>query len=119
MEIIKSFSLYFQAIVYVILGINHFVNPNFYLVIMPKWLPLHNFLHLSSGVFEIIFGLALLYPPTRNYGAYGLVILLALFFLVHADHLVNPPKIAYPLIIFRFLLQFVLIAWAWSLVKAG
>ena len=114
MEFLKTASLYFQAFAYSAAGIYHFVNPKFYLRIMPKWLPAHDFLHLSSGVLEIMFGLALLFPATRLYGSWGLVGLLLLFFMVHTDHLFHPPKMAaYSFIIARFILQFLLIAWAY------
>ncbi len=119
MEYLKTFSLYFQALGYSAAGIYHFVNPKFYLRIMPKWLPAHDFLHLSSGVFEILFGLALIFPASRLYGSWGLVALLVLFFMVHADHFVHPPKgVAFSFIIGRFVLQFFLIWWAWWVGKS-
>jgi uncharacterized membrane protein len=113
MELIKTISVYLQAFAYIAAGINHFWNSKFYLKIMPKWLPYPDFLHLSSGVFEIIFGLALLVPAMRLWGAYGIISLLVVFFLVHTDHLIHPPKMAYSIIVFRFILQFFLIGWAY------
>ena len=37
-------------------GVAHFVNPDFYLRLMPPWLPWHEELVLLSGVCEIVAG---------------------------------------------------------------
>lgn len=105
-----------MAAVYILAGINHFVNPKFYLGIMPKFLPKHEFLNIVSGIAEIIFGIGLLYYPTRLYAAYFIILMLLAFMIVHIDHLNHPPKIAKGrvwILYIRAAFQFVLIYWAW------
>lgn len=72
--------LYLQALVYVAAGINHFVRPRFYLAIMPPYLPAHQLLVDLSGVAEIGLGLGLLFPATRVWAAWGLILLLIAVF---------------------------------------
>lgn len=61
---------------YVWIGCKHFINPSFFLKIVPPYLPFHLELVYLSGGFEIIFGLGLLFKKTRFYAAWGLVFLL-------------------------------------------
>jgi uncharacterized membrane protein len=72
---------YLLAVFFVIAGANHFVNPDFYLAIMPPYLPWHRPLVWLSGVFEILGGLGVLFPqPLRRVAAWGLVALLVAVF---------------------------------------
>jgi uncharacterized membrane protein len=61
---------------YIWIGCQHFINPSFFLKIVPPYLPFHLELVYLSGGFEIIFGLGLLFKKTRFYAAWGLVFLL-------------------------------------------
>lgn len=54
----------------------HFVNPGFYLKLMPKWIPLHDDMVMISGVAEIAGGIGLLIPQTRKAAAWGIILLL-------------------------------------------
>jgi uncharacterized membrane protein len=60
MRRIKAASRYLMAIFMVPAGTMHFVNPDFYMKIMPPYLPLHRGLVHLSGFFEVAFGLLLL-----------------------------------------------------------
>ena len=61
---------------YVWIGCQHFINPSFFLKIVPQYLAFHLELVYLSGGFEIIFGLGLLFKKTRFYASWGLVFLL-------------------------------------------
>lgn len=61
---------------YVWIGCKHFINPSFFLKIVPPYLAFHLELVYLSGGFEIIFGLGLLFKKTRFYASWGLVFLL-------------------------------------------
>ena len=37
----KFITIYIMSILYINIGINHFVNPDFFLVIVPDYLPYH------------------------------------------------------------------------------
>lgn len=51
--------------VLVLAGLNHFLNPRFYLRIMPPWLPAHRAMNVASGAAEILGGAALVCPDAR------------------------------------------------------
>lgn len=51
--------------VFVLAGALHFINPRFYLGIMPRWMPWHREMVVASGVAEIAGGLALMCPDER------------------------------------------------------
>lgn len=76
----KTIGLYLQAIAYIAAGINHFVKPNFYLAIMPPYISAHGPLVFWSGVAEVVLGAGLLFPATRSYAAWGLILLLIAVF---------------------------------------
>ena len=78
--IIKSFLIIIASIFYVIVGINHFNEPEYFLSIVPPYLPCHLELVYISGLFEVLFGLLILFPKYRYYGAIGLILLLVAVF---------------------------------------
>ena len=78
--IIKSFLIIISSIFYVIVGIKHFIDPEYFLSIVPPYLPYHLELVYISGLFEILFGLLILLPKYRYYGAIGLILLLVAVF---------------------------------------
>ena len=78
--IIKSFLIIISSIFYVIVGIKHFIDPEYFLSIVPPYLPCHLELVYISGLFEILFGLLILFPKYRYYGAIGLILLLVAVF---------------------------------------
>ena len=78
--IIKSFLIIISSIFYVIVGIKHFIDPEYFLSIVPPYLPYHLELVYISGLFEILFGLLILLPKYRYYGAIGLILLLLAVF---------------------------------------
>ena len=62
----KHITIYIMAVLYINIGINHFVNPDFFLVIVPDYLPCQSALVYISGLFEIILGLLLVLKKTRK-----------------------------------------------------
>ena len=78
--IIKSFLIIISSIFYVIVGIKHFIDPEYFLTIIPPYLPYHLELVYISGLFEVLFGLLILFPKFRYYGAIGLILLLVAVF---------------------------------------
>lgn len=61
-------------------GTYHFVHPEPFVRIVPAFLPAPLLLVHVSGVFEILFGLALWVPRLRRYAAWGLVLLFVAVF---------------------------------------
>lgn len=107
---------YALGALFVLAGINHFANASFYTNIMPGYLPAHNALISLSGLAEIVAGVLLCYGPTMRLGAWGIVMMLVVFFtvhvhmIVHADRYANVPLWALWL---RLAFQFPMIAWAY------
>ena len=66
MKIVKLVLLVVMAVFYVGGGVLHLLRPEFYLPMMPPYLPWHYALVILSGVAELLCGLGVLYPPTRK-----------------------------------------------------
>ena len=76
MKKVKFLSIVVMSFFYVWAGIQHFIDPAWFVQIMPPYLPFHYEAVYLSGFFEILFGLMLLAPRTRYLGAWGLILLL-------------------------------------------
>lgn len=96
-------------------GVAHFVNPGFFLKIMPPYLPYHLELVYLSGLFEIVLGISLLIPRLSHIAAWGIIALLIAVFPANIYLYQNQEIVpASPTIHFvRLLLQGVLIFWAY------
>ena len=101
---------------FVVAGANHFVNPDFYVAIMPPYLPAHLALVHVSGVFEILGGLGVLVPAVRALAGWGLVLLLVAVFPANL-HMALHPELFSDLPTFalyaRLPVQILFIAWAY------
>lgn len=115
MSRIKAISKYLLAIFMIVAGTMHFVNPGFFLKIVPPYLPLHHELVLVSGVCEVLLGILLLIPKCSHRAAWGIVALLVAVFpanvylFQHQDILPAPPIVH----LLRLPLQGVFILWAY------
>ncbi len=104
---------------FVLGGINHFRDADFYLPMMPPYLPYHLELIYLSGVAEIALGVAVLIPQTRRLAAWGLILLLIAIFPANIHVAVYDVPIggategAGVWNWVRLPFQLVLIAWAW------
>ena len=120
MNFIKWILKWILGVIFILAGINHFTNPDFYLRIMPPFLPAPRFLIYLSGAFEIVLGILLLLPRFSRIAAFGLIALLIAVFPTNIYMAVNPhlfsefsPTALYG----RLPLQFLLIAWAFWYAK--
>ena len=77
---IQRVALFAAALLFTAAGVAHFVNPEFYVSIVPPYLPAALALVYVSGVFEILGGVGLLVRPTRRWSAYALIGLLVAVF---------------------------------------
>ena len=80
LNLLKNITIYILGLLYIIIGIRHFTNPEFFKIIMPPYLPFHDFFVYSSGFFEILFGFMILLKKFRRVGALGIFFLLILVF---------------------------------------
>lgn len=111
----KTISKFILAIFMVGAGVMHFVNPDFYMKIMPPYLPLHLELVYLSGVCEILLGVLLLVPRFTRWSAWGIIALLIAVFPANIYVFQNPEVLPAPAILhlLRLPLQGVFILWAY------
>jgi len=88
MSRVKKISLIVLAGFYFFAGINHFVNPDFYLLLIPPYLPYPEAINYISGGLESLLGVLLLMPRFRGIASRGIVILLILFIPSHVYFIV-------------------------------
>jgi len=110
---------YLFAAIFIFAGVNHFRNPEFYMRIMPPYLPWPSALHLTAGFFEVAFGVMLLIPRFQKLAAWGLIALLLAVYPANIHMAVHHELYQLPMGFhwIRLPLQFVLIAWAWWFTK--
>ena len=60
LRVLKAVSLGLLALFYFGAGVNHFLNPEFYVNMMPPYIPLHEAMVFLSGVAEVILGIGVL-----------------------------------------------------------
>lgn len=123
MSFVKRCSLGLMAASYVAAGTAHFLLPEFFLEIMPPYLPWHRELVLLSGAAEVALGVLLVPQATRRAAAFGVMALLVAVFpanLHQAIHQVHPPHApawmgtpSPAALWMRLPMQGVLILWAW------
>jgi uncharacterized membrane protein len=112
---------YLFAAIFIFAGFNHFYKPDFYLRIMPPYLPWPSALHLIAGFFEVVLGVMLLIPRFQRPAAWGLIALLLAVYPANIHMAVNwrlYPDLPMIFHWIRLPLQFVMIAWAWWFTKA-
>ena len=112
----EPWDLYFMAAIYVFAGSMHFIKPKMYMRIMPRYLPNHKLLVSLSGVAEILLGIGLCFEATKAVSVYGIIVMLAIFLLVHFYMLSGEKASAgIPkwILLLRIPLQFGLMYWAW------
>src|SRR5688572_24211675 len=118
----KKIFLYVMAAVYALGGIYHFINPGFYISIMPAWLPFKEVCNYLGGISEIILAIGLLIERTRIISASLIIaMLIVFFFLIHIPMALQFYRTGHPglwIAIIRLPLQFLLIWWAWLYTKS-
>jgi len=107
---------------YMVAGINHFVNPDGYIRIIPGYLPYPQALNYLAGICEIIFGAMLIFPAARNTAIILLILMLAALLPVHITMLQQAPMwlgklhVTTSIALIRLFLQPLLMFWlAWHL----
>ncbi len=99
-------------------GVMHFVKPELYEAIVPRWLPNAPMLVLISGVFEILGGLGILHPLTRRFSGWGLIALLIAVFpanvqMLHLAYVNQASAVWKAALWVRLPLQLPVLWWVW------
>jgi len=90
--ILKNVTAVIMGAFYIFAGVNHFLTPDFYIDIMPDYLPAHEALVYISGIAEIICGVLLFIPRTRILGAWLTIALLIAVFPANIHTAMNPEQ---------------------------
>lgn len=112
----KQAFLILMSLFYTAAGINHFINPNFYLRMMPPYLPLHLELVYLSGLIEIALGIAIAIPRVRRLAAWGIIALLIAVYPANIHMALHPelfPEFSRLGLYLRLPVQILFIAWAY------
>ena len=105
------------ATIFIFAGIMHFIQPKFFLYIMPRWVPKPKLVNQIVGLLELLLGVSLFFSPIAKYAAYALIVLLIIVFPANIrHHQIAREKGKYVwLTLLRLPFQFLLIYWAYSL----
>lgn len=112
----KYWGLGFVTVWFLFGGIGHFVAADFFLSIMPPYVPLHKEVVYISGVFEIIGALALWVPALRKWAGNGLILLTIcvtpanVWMWQHPELFQDVPA---PMLTVRLVVQVLLLACIW------
>lgn len=109
-----TISRYILAVFFIFAGANHFRIPEFYLSMMPPWLPAHELLNNISGVAEIAGGIGILIHKTRKLAGIGLILLLVAIFPANIHLAINgwaEADIPKWILVARLPFQLLFIAW--------
>lgn len=120
MKFVKLLLKYLLAIFFVLAGANHFRDPDFYLKMMPPYLPYHTALNYLSGGFEIVLGVMLLIQRFTRLAAWGIIALLIAVFPANIYMAMNAerfPDINPIVLLVRLPFQVLFIAWAYSFTR--
>jgi len=104
-----------MAVLYFAAGINHFIMPEFYMRMIPPYVPFAHAAVVMSGIAEIALAIFLCMPQYRRWAAWGIIFLLVavfpanLYMALHYEKFSIPALAAYA----RLPLQLVLIGWAY------
>ena len=108
---IKTLSIIIMTLFYIMAGTNHFINPDWYVRIVPPILPFKTAIVYISGILEIILGSLLIFPKTRFIAGWGLIILLVAVYpaniyvaLTNGEAMDITPLIAWGRLPFQFVL---------------
>ncbi|RNC79749.1 MAG: hypothetical protein ED557_13900 [Balneola sp.] len=79
----KRVNVFLLTFFYVFAGLNHFINPDFYLSLIPEYLPFPDAINIISGIAEVVLGIGVLLNKTRKIASYLLVLMLISFIPAH------------------------------------
>jgi uncharacterized membrane protein len=117
MMVLKRLSPYILGLLFVGAGVNHFIDPDFYLAMMPPYLPAHAELILLSGILEVLAGVGVFMARWRQKAGMLMILVMIGVFPANVHMAMNPavfPEIPVWFLYLRLPLQGVLIWWAWA-----
>lgn len=80
---------FLMGIAFIYVGVEHFLDPNWFKPIVPNIIGFPTFWVLLSGLCEVILGFLLILPKSRRLAALGLVLLLIVLYSANLNMWVN------------------------------
>jgi aldehyde dehydrogenase (NAD+) len=117
---VKLLSMTLLSVFFIVAGIAHFINPAFYMAMMPPFIPYPEFMVALSGVIEVALGLLILWPKFRILAAWSMIALLIavfpanIYMFSHPELFPDVPSWAHSV---RLPFQALFIAWVYSFTK--
>ena len=118
MDAYRPLARYLAALAFIGAGVMHFVDTEWFVHIVPPYLPAPRALVYISGVAEILGGVGLLVPRMRRLAGIGLIALLVAVFPANIHMAVNEVMpLSGPIPVWslwlRLPLQLIFMAWVW------
>lgn len=116
MSPLKSVLRVLLGALFIAAGVNHFWHPDFYVAMMPPYLPMHGALVAVSGVAEVGLGALVLFRRWQVVAGWGLIALCVAVFPANLHMALNPElfsQFSPAGLWLRLPLQLVAIAWAY------
>ena len=76
----KFITILIMSYFYMNVGVKHFIDPEWFLQIMPPQFPNHYAAIYVSGFFELLFGFMLINPKTRFIAGWGIIFVMITVF---------------------------------------
>ena len=111
-------SLVLMSALYLLAGISHFIQPGFFLKIIPKWVPYPELTNFVVGAVEVLLGMALWVSEIRSYAAMDVILLLLAVLAANVYHFQKARRKAQHVAAtaIRLPFQALLIYWAYTFV---
>jgi len=112
----KRIALIVFSLFFIIAGSNHFANPDFYVAIMPPYLPFHLKMVYVSGILEILGGITIMVPRYRYFVGWGIILLLLAIFPANIHMALYPELFTEinPIVLYaRLPIQLLFILWVY------
>lgn len=112
----RTAARYAFVVFFIAAGANHFIHPEFYLRIIPPYLPAHDAINAISGAAEMLIGVMVALPQTQRLGGMlAIALLIAVFpaniyLYQHQELFPGVPPLAH---LARLPLQALFIVWAY------
>jgi uncharacterized membrane protein len=118
---LNKYSIVAIVIFYLLAGVNHFINPQFYYPLVPPWIGYVEVMNIISGIAEVLLALLFTVKRYRKIAAVGIILLLTAFIPAHtyfiqkggclSSSLCVPAWVAWVRLI---IVHPLLMLWAWS-----
>ena len=116
MPLAKKLGLAVVFLWFMVGGITHFTNPDFFVAIMPPWIGWHLEIVYISGVFEILGAIGILIPRLRQLAGNCLILLVIAVTPANIHMWLNPqlfPDVSEAFLSIRLVVQALLLWLIW------